>query len=102
MTHQTFGAHNVGIANTKTRVNRISEHQKYGWVLFKAIDFETGDDAFQIEQQVLTWLREKKGLGVFLSKEQLPQGGYSETVEAGEIELVSIWAKVEDLSKVKR
>lgn len=102
MTHPNLGAHKVGIANTKTRVNRIKEHQKYGWVLFKAIDFETGDDAYQIEQQVLTWLRLKKGLGIFLSKEQLPQGGYSETVEAGEIELVTIWAKIEKLSKVKK
>jgi len=100
MTHQTLGAHKIGIANVSTRINRIKEHQKYGWQLFKSIDFETGDDAFQVEQQVLTWLREKKGLGAFSSKEQLPQGGYSETVEAGEIELVTIWAKVGKLSKV--
>lgn len=102
MTHHTLGAHKVGIANTTTRVNRIKEHQKYGWLLFKSIDLETGDDAFQIEQQVLSWLREVKRLGIFLSKEQLPQGGYSETVDASEIELVRIWAKVEKLSKVKR
>ena len=102
MTHQALAAHKVGIANGKTRVNRIKEHQKYGWVLFKSIDFETGDDAFQIEQQLLAWLRQNKGLGVFLSKEQLPQGGYSETIEAAEIDLPTIWAKVEQLSKVKK
>ena len=56
----------------------------------------------QIDQQVLSWLRQKKGLDIYLSREQLPQGGYSETVDASEIELVSIWAKVEELSKVKR
>jgi hypothetical protein len=102
MTHQTLGAHKIGIANDETRVNRIKEHQKYGWDLFKSINFETGDDAFQIEQQVLAWLRQKKGLGIFLSKEQLPQGGYSETVDASEIDLPTIWAKVEQFSKVKR
>jgi len=102
MTHQNLGAHKVGIANGKTRVNRIKEHQKYEWVFFKSIDFETGDDAFQIEQQVLAWLRQKKGLGIFLSKEQLPQGGYSETVDASEIDLPTIWAKVVQLSKVKK
>jgi hypothetical protein len=101
MTHQALAAHKVGIANHKTRVNRIKEHQKYGWVLFKSIDFDTGDDAFQIEQQLLAWLRQKKGLGVFLSKEQLPQGGYSETIEAAEIDLPTIWAKVEELSRVQ-
>jgi predicted GIY-YIG superfamily endonuclease len=102
MTHQTLGAHKIGIANDETRVNRIKEHQKYGWDLFKSINFESGDEAFQIEQQVLTWLREKKGLGIFLSKKQLPQGGYSETVDASEIDLPTIWAKVEQLSKVKK
>lgn len=102
MTHQTLGAHKVGIANDKTRVNRVKEHQKYEWALFKSIQFETGDKAFQIEQQVLAWLRQKKGLGIFLSKEEMPQGGYSETVDASEIDLPTIWAKVEELSRVKR
>lgn len=102
MTHQTLGAHKVGIANSKTRVNRIKEHQKYGWELFKSIDFYSGDEAFQVEQQVLVWLRQDKGLGIHLSKEQLPQGGYSETVDATEIELVTIWAKIEKLSKVRK
>jgi hypothetical protein len=31
----------------------------------------------------------------------MPQGGYSETVDATEIELVIIWAKVLEFSKVK-
>ncbi|MEY4693338.1 MAG: hypothetical protein RL437_618 [Actinomycetota bacterium] len=102
VTHAALGAHKVGIANDKTRVNRIKEHQKYEWILFKSIKFETGDDAFQTEQQVLMWLRQKKGLGIFLSKEQLPQGGYSETVDASEIDLATIWAKVEEFSKIKK
>lgn len=101
MTNHVLGAHKIGIANGKTRVNRIKEHQKYGWELFKSIDFDSGDEAFQIEQQVLVWLRQDRGLGVFLSKKQLPQSGYSETVDAIEIELVTIWARVEKLSKVK-
>ena len=98
MTHQQLGAHKVGIANFKTRVNRVKEHQKFGWELFQSIDFETGDDAFQVEQQVLEWLRIKKGLGIYLSKEQLPQGGYSETVDAEEIDLPSIWSYIEKVS----
>jgi len=32
----------------------------------------------------------------------MPQGGYSETVDASEIDLATIWAKVEQLSRVKR
>ena len=32
----------------------------------------------------------------------MPQGGWTETVDASEIDLPTIWAKVEELSRVKR
>jgi hypothetical protein len=38
---------------------------------------------------------------MLLLPKQMPQGGHTETVDASEIELVTIWAKVEELSKVK-
>lgn len=59
-------------------------------------------DAFLIEQDVLLWLRVDLKLPSYVSKEQMPQGGFSETVDASEIDLTTIWAKVEQLSKVKR
>ena len=34
------------------------------------------------------------------SLEQMPQGGHTETVDASEIDLATIWAKIEELSKV--
>jgi hypothetical protein len=66
------------------------------------MDFQTGDDAFQVEQETLVWLREVKKLGIYLSKSEMPQGGETETVDASEIDLPTIWAKVEELSMVKR
>ena len=59
-------------------------------------------DAFLIEQDVLLWLRVDLKLPSYVSKEQMPQGGFSETVDALEIDLTTIWAKVEQLSKAKR
>lgn len=102
MTNSRLGAHKVGIGNHKTRNNRINEHKKTGWVLIQNMDFQTGDLAFQIEQETLIWLREVKKLGVYLSKNEMPQGGETETVDASEIDLPTIWAKVEALSKVKK
>ena len=32
----------------------------------------------------------------------MPHGVYTETIDASEIDLPTIWAKVEELSKVKR
>ena len=104
MTHQHLQSHKVGIGGSirsRSR-DRVSEHKKFGWSLHTRKDFETADDAFQVEQKVLIWLRQEMKLGVFLSASEMPQGGYSETVDAAEIDLTTIWAKVEELSKVKR
>lgn len=42
------------------------------------------------------------GLPIFLTPKQMPRGGHTETVDASEIDLSTIWAKVEELSKVIR
>jgi hypothetical protein len=99
MTHQEFRAHKIGVGNHKTRNNRIREHTKTGWILINSRDFATGEDAFNVEQETLIWLRETKSLGIYLSKTEMSQGGETETVDASEIDLPTIWAKVEELSR---
>jgi hypothetical protein len=61
-----------------------------------------GEDALYVEQSVLLWLRQERELPIFLLPEQMPQGGSSETVDASEIDLPTIWAEVVKRSKVKR
>jgi hypothetical protein len=104
MTHSELFAHKIGIGNTvRSRGrSRIAQHEKKGWKLFKQLDFDVTDDAYLLEQRVLEWLRKVKKLDVYLSESEMPQGGYSETVDASEIDLPTIWAKVEKLSKVRR
>ena len=104
MTHRELSAHKIGIGNSvRSRGrSRIAQHEKKGWKLFKQMDFEVTDDAYLIEQKVLDWLRQVKKLSVHLSEVEMPQGGFSETVDASEIGLPTIWAKVEELSRVKR
>ncbi len=101
ITHVGLGAHKVGIGNDKTRNNRLKEHAKDGWEVYKSMAFESGDRAEEIEQAVLKWLRIDRNLPIYLISEQMPQGGYSETVDAVEIELSTIWAKVEEFSKAE-
>ena len=105
---EELGAHKIGIANIKlfqisgnsTENQRIKDHIRLGWKLFKAKSFESGLDALEIEQQVLSWLKNSRGLTPHLSKEVMPQGGYTETVDASEIDLPTIWAKIEEFSTV--
>ena len=93
-------AHKIGISGENKK--RVQQHQREGWETFKTLRFETGEKAYEVEQGILTWLSETFGWTPYLSKEDMPQGGYTETVDASEIDLPTIWAKVEELSKVKR
>jgi len=100
ITHSEFGAHKIGISGEKSK--RIRVHQKDGWEVWNTKLFETGEAAYEIEQKILTWLRQDLEVPPYLSPEVMPQGGWTETCEAEEIDLPIIWAKVEELSRVKR
>ena len=105
ITHEEFNAHKIGIANaykSKKYDDRMYQHEKQGWVLYKKANFQTVQKASDIETSVLKWLRMEVGLPAFLSLKQMPKGGHTETVDASEIDLPTIWAKVEELSKVER
>jgi hypothetical protein len=62
------------------------------------MDFEFGDDAYEVEQMTLLWLREDLGLPPYLGKRNMPQHGYTETVSADEIDAFMIWQRVEKFS----
>jgi hypothetical protein len=104
ITNKELSAHKIGISNRNDRKenSRISKHRRNGWKIFKTMEFDSGKRAVEIETQVLSWLRSERGLASFLSAEQMPQGGHTETIDASEIDLPTVWAKVKELSKVKK
>ena len=102
MFHSELSSYKVGIGGSNNKIDRIKTHLQYGWVLYNKMEFPTGKLAYDVEQEVLMWLRIELGLGVYLIPEQVPQGGHTETIDANEIDLPTIWAKVEELSKVKK
>ena len=97
-----FSAHKVGVAGATEHNHRLDKHRLNGWTIYKHKEFKNGEVAFAIEQKVLNWFMNDKKLFPFVSPEDMPQGGSSETVDAAEIDLATIWAKVEELSRVKR
>jgi Zn finger protein HypA/HybF involved in hydrogenase expression len=105
ITHAQLKAHKIGIANSyKSRKfdDRMYKHQKEGWEIFKTKNFKTVKEASNIETSILKWLRFDVGLPFYLTAKLMPQGGHTETVDAFEIDLPTIWAKVEELSRVKK
>lgn len=99
ISHPELSAHKIGINNFDS--GRLEKHLKNGWIIYKTKLFTRGLQAYEVEQSVLDWLRNECDLQMFLLPKQMPQAGHTETVDASEIELVTIWAKVEELSKVK-
>ena len=82
ITHLGMLSHKIGIANTNPRkryYNRISQHESKGWIVIKRYDFPTAEIAYNLEQRFLDWVRDVLGLGIYLSQEEMPQGGYTET-----------------------
>lgn len=100
ITNSELGAHKIGISGEKSR--RLRVHQKEGWAVWNTQIYETGEDAYRIEQGVLNWLRQDLEIPPYLSSDSMPQGGWSETVDATEIDLPAIWSKIMELSKLKR
>jgi hypothetical protein len=104
ITNSNFAAHKIGITNLDDDGNnsRMVKHKRNGWETYKSAKFSKGEYALIVEQGILVWFREDLGLAQFLNSEQMPQGGWTETVDASEIDLSTIWAKIEELSKVKK
>ena len=99
MQHGEYQSVKVGISNIDATPNRVRSHEIEGWKLYKSFNFDTGQIAEDVENGVLSWLRQDKGLGVHLSKELMKQGGYSETVDATEISVLEIEKFVKGLIK---
>jgi hypothetical protein len=105
ITHEKYKAHKIGIANSyksKKYDDRMYHHEKQGWSLFKKMNFESVQQASDLETSVLKWLRLQVGLPIYLSPDQMPKGGHTETVNSRQIDPEAIWAKIEELSRVKR
>jgi hypothetical protein len=71
----------IGISDISGK--RFAAHRQRGWLLVAYWHFFEGDKARAIESLVLQTLKKKHK--PFLHKEDMPQGGYTETFDASKI-----------------
>ena len=95
ITHSQLGAHKVGIGNARNASqknrDRLGKFRKFGWEIHKVWDFETGEEALEVEEAVFQVLRKELKLPSYLSREQMPKTrGETETVDADEITLLQL------------
>lgn len=99
ITNEELSAHKIGVSGLDIQTDRLKEHTKFGWKLYKRLDVDSGEVAYLIEQGVLLWIRKEIQLPIYVLREQMPQGGFSETFDGTEIDLPVVWAKVREISK---
>jgi hypothetical protein len=91
VTHAAYGAAKVGIADTSG--SRLAEHRREGWQIL-AVFQVTAKAAVAIETDILRWWRGVLGLPSYLRRDQMPQGGWTETVAAGRVDLAATVTRI--------
>ena len=91
ISNSKLNALKIGIGNsTITKNNRLKKHEKYKWKAEYVFDFENGFLAYEFEQTLLKYLRNKLRLLPHLTRVDMPQGGHSETMDVKKIPLVKL------------
>lgn len=79
--HEEYDAVKIGISDIAN--TRFKAHRTQGWKIVAYWHFSERYKARAVESLVLNTLREKHGY--YLSKRQMPYGGYTETFDARKI-----------------
>ena len=98
ITNELLNSHKIGIGGSFSSQDRLDLHLRQGWKIYKKIVYKTAEQAYEIEQAILTWLRIDLDLPQYLTREEMPQRGHTETVDASEIDLPIILNKINELS----
>lgn len=93
--HEAHHAIKVGIGNVGAK--RLEAHQVCGWVAL-AVEYVPGEQATAIEKNILSWWRKDLDLPHYLSRSEMPQGGWTETVDADAVDILATIARVRTLA----
>ncbi|MBT5138147.1 MAG: hypothetical protein HOH36_11590 [Acidimicrobiaceae bacterium] len=87
ITHQQLSAAKIGITGADIQTDRITQHEREGWVVVGAWNVAYGRQAEEIETEILRWWREELDAPRAVTADLMPQGGYTETVSLKKISL---------------
>ena len=80
MKNEPFRALKIGVSSKAARRNRIKSHIENGWEVVKIWDVADAGLAEAVETTVLNYWRTTVGAPIAMRRDDMPQGGYSETV----------------------
>jgi hypothetical protein len=91
---EDFQAYKIGF--TKEKSHRLNDHRRNGWEEIRQWNGFIGHTAYAVERTVLRSWRDA-GMPRVCSREDMPQGGYTETVPAYLVEPDMLYQQVEKL-----
>lgn len=83
--HDELGALKVGITSTNATAPRITIHRANGWRVIRVWETGTGQQAVYVESAILRWWRDELRLRPYCREGDMPQGGFTETVDATKV-----------------
>jgi hypothetical protein len=96
ITHSGYGAAKIGI--TDAEGSRLRKHSQRGWQILTVARVE-GELALAIEKDILDWWRADLALPPHLGRQDIPHGGWTETVDATEIDLAATIRRIQNLAR---
>ena len=84
--HDEYAALKWGIANIE---QRIAQHVAQGWDLVARWNFDLTGDAWEIERQVKSWVR-NQGFPAAVSADQMKYRGHTETVLTNDVSIMEL------------
>jgi hypothetical protein len=94
VTHPGYGSAKIGITNTGARVR---QHSRHGWQTLVTARVP-GGLAMTIEKEILDWWRAELALPIHLGQQEMPQGGWTETVNSTGIDLAATIRRIRHLA----
>jgi hypothetical protein len=94
ISHPRLGAAKVGIGNALGR--RLKDHAAQGWETITVVRLP-GPVAEAIEASILDWWRDDLGLPPYLSTHEMPQGGWTETVD---LDAINVADTIHQIDKI--
>jgi len=94
--HEVYDATKVGVTNVSS--TRLALHRRRNWQIVMTVKV-AGPDALAIEDGILNWWRVDLGLPIYLGPDEMPQGGWTETVASCEIDLAATIRRIRRLSR---
>jgi hypothetical protein len=96
--HHEYDALKVGIGGSE---KRLKDHNKFGWKLVNRWNYTTGHKASLVEEKILKHLRQDLKLAYYLSKEDMPQAGHTETFSLDQVTVTYVRDVINRFSKTK-